>query len=443
MPPNADLMNEYGTEVVYLAKIAGGVDALTRLGMGAFWYQLARKGDAEAARQHAEAEAMNEAMRELESEKLSPAVKSMKHTRVPISVPANSDYPAGADEGMIRLASVGEAIGKSFAGAQAPMNTLSEKLAAARYEYLLQKNAAYLGLEKDAWGSWGNTRAFLAAGGEKMAPGLLGRAAGKVSDLAGKAYGGAKERFQAALNSNYVPGGAGRRMGAVAAADTAAEAAHASKNPIAPMPEMAATTAPVPTSGVKAVGGIEPPRAGSGGFLIGKPSAAPAPVAAPTPKPVVHNPIEARTGISQAEGFFKGQHNSLGVNAAAPQAVPASSHLSDLAGSMTPDRINEKALGIGSLAPAPTKSAPGGLAALPSMAAEKPLAPRVSSLPTGGTLGPSTQMSDKKKQQLGLGVPPANVNTASPTRFRVKMSGVRSPRGPFFPSRPLTRAGGM
>lgn len=135
--PNLALLHAYGNEQALLEKAAGYGALAARLAVGMMAAGRASDQQAEDNRLRAQAQAMNEAFRALEAQKMMPVRERMAHTRMPMVLMAmrpqggggggmglgaplengppmmtGEDVPLGMDEGMVRMAS---AIGSDLA----------------------------------------------------------------------------------------------------------------------------------------------------------------------------------------------------------------------------------------------------------------------------------------------------------------------------------------
>jgi hypothetical protein len=113
--PIPALMQHYGTEDVFLAKLAGEAPLAMGLAARVLSYRLAEKMRQEVADQQLEDRLRYEARREYELAKIRQVNQNLRHTRVPLIIPAGSDLPAGWDEGMVRLASIAAETGADMA----------------------------------------------------------------------------------------------------------------------------------------------------------------------------------------------------------------------------------------------------------------------------------------------------------------------------------------
>lgn len=168
--PNPTLMRQYGTEDVFLGKLAGSGALLERVGMGLLNYGLAdsnAKSDVDA---HAKQEVMDAAAREFALAKMELAASPLRHQHAPMF--ALADLPAGWDEGMVRMASIAAhtgvdlaktaGIGDFFAGVVPAIKQFGQKaLGAAPAATPLERGAGAL---KGKLGLGWKGNALLAAG---------------------------------------------------------------------------------------------------------------------------------------------------------------------------------------------------------------------------------------------------------------------------------------
>lgn len=126
--PNAALMRRYGTEEVFQQKTAGAASLVERLAGGLLSYGRAKMNESDDNKTRAQAEAMNEMIRERELMKVDLAGQLLRGTPVP-RLPRPSapmrDVPTGTiddgqwqhdyDDGMVALASVAARTGAELA----------------------------------------------------------------------------------------------------------------------------------------------------------------------------------------------------------------------------------------------------------------------------------------------------------------------------------------
>jgi hypothetical protein len=112
-PPNHELMYRYGTAGVFAEKNAGAVSLVERLAGGLLGYGRVAANKADTDKHRAQAEAMNEMLRELELSKVDQAAQLLRHTPVPRFAPP--ELPPGWDEGMVRMAAVAAGAGADLA----------------------------------------------------------------------------------------------------------------------------------------------------------------------------------------------------------------------------------------------------------------------------------------------------------------------------------------
>ena len=103
--PNRELMLRYGTEPVFINKLAGGLPIAARIAAGALGVVSARGYQREQRQQALQARAMNDQFRLLLAIRMDPTIMGMEHTRVPVLLPPGNNMPLGLTEGMVRLAS--------------------------------------------------------------------------------------------------------------------------------------------------------------------------------------------------------------------------------------------------------------------------------------------------------------------------------------------------
>ena len=126
--PDVQLMRRYGTEDVFLRKLAGEEALLARLAGGLMGAGYARHEQNDAAKQQAQAAAMNEMGRELELLRIDRAALLLRGTPVPRfanpsmpfrDVPGgridNSQWQHDYDDGTVRLASIAAGAGSDMA----------------------------------------------------------------------------------------------------------------------------------------------------------------------------------------------------------------------------------------------------------------------------------------------------------------------------------------
>lgn len=242
--PNRELMRRYGTEHVFITKLAGGLPIAARIAAGALGVVSARGYQREQRQQALQARAMNDQFRLLLAMRMDPTIMGMEHTRVPVLLPPGNNMPLGLTEGMVRLAS----------------ETGADR---ARFE----KEA---GIGQALAGAGGVLKAVGRAAVKPLvaAGGAAKRSAGAVRSATSNAYQGGVQASQAAA--------ATRRAAAV----TKAEASTAAR-----------MTAAETRAGGKATGV-------SGGRVAPQPAAvppAPAPVATAAPMPASPVPPPSAT----------------------------------------------------------------------------------------------------------------------------------------------------
>lgn len=179
--PHSDLMKRYGTEDVFLAKTAGAVPLLERLGMGILNYGLAASNKKDDENQRIENELRYEAIREHELARMQPATDNLRHTRAPMMLPAGSDVPVGFDEGMVRLAFVAALAGGDMAkeGGIGDFVTAAKTMGAKALPALQSAGQKAMGALKSVGAAASATEAPSAAGdlisrGKKFLGGGLG-----------------------------------------------------------------------------------------------------------------------------------------------------------------------------------------------------------------------------------------------------------------------------
>ena len=111
--PNAALMRRYGTEEVFLQKTAGAVSLAERVAGGLLAYGRTATNKADDQKTRAQAETMNEMLRELELLKVDTAAQLLRGTPVPRF--QRPGAPPAYDEGMVTLASVAAVAGAELA----------------------------------------------------------------------------------------------------------------------------------------------------------------------------------------------------------------------------------------------------------------------------------------------------------------------------------------
>jgi len=131
--PNKRLMQQYGTEDVFLAKEAGALPLAVAIGAGMLSYALTNSNRRDDELGRLKNERRFEARRAWEQARMRETTESLRHTRVPIPMqgyapspfyPSYPTYPAeyrdidlgeGWDEGMVHLASIAAYTGADLA----------------------------------------------------------------------------------------------------------------------------------------------------------------------------------------------------------------------------------------------------------------------------------------------------------------------------------------
>jgi hypothetical protein len=113
--PNPALMEKYKTSDVFEEKLAGHRPISGRVASSLLARVMQENRFLAGERHRQEAEEMNARFRVLEHARMQQELEGLDHTHTPMFVPAGSDLPAGWDEGMVRLASVQDRIGRTMA----------------------------------------------------------------------------------------------------------------------------------------------------------------------------------------------------------------------------------------------------------------------------------------------------------------------------------------
>lgn len=111
--PDPRLMRTFGTQEVYKQKLAGGLPFAQRLALSALNVHRNNSDEADLEEQRAKAQELNDQLRAVRAQLMSPVEQGMQHTRVPSILSAGhspgmmrgEDVPVGFDEGMVRMAS--------------------------------------------------------------------------------------------------------------------------------------------------------------------------------------------------------------------------------------------------------------------------------------------------------------------------------------------------
>jgi len=105
--PNLQLMRAYGNEGVFFQKTANMYAQHDRESLLIeAQIELNRLEELRTKAMHLEAQRLNAKARLMELAKMEATINNARHTRAPILVPSNSDFPVGMTEGMVRMASV-------------------------------------------------------------------------------------------------------------------------------------------------------------------------------------------------------------------------------------------------------------------------------------------------------------------------------------------------
>lgn len=188
-------MRAFGTESVYLNKLAGMPPLAARLAIAAVNVERMREDDARAEFQRAQAQEMNRELARVRGMLMRPVVESLHHTRVPLLVPSGSDLPAGYDEGMIRLAHAAafaiEELEKESGIVASGINAV-KATASALPKALNTASTAFKTIRTGGSGKAGGSGVFDAA------KGALQKAFGSGAPAAGKAPGAFQQNFNKA-----------------------------------------------------------------------------------------------------------------------------------------------------------------------------------------------------------------------------------------------------